>query len=126
MPIEVAQGNGINNYFEPNRSQREDAQEVINKLEYEDIWRGSKTLREAGTMRLDMQGSYSEGQFTIYNLQVQVNGISGSSTVAHALVSDEVCQDDPANQRGVVNKVIGALNQSLDTGSTYSVTGSIP
>jgi hypothetical protein len=127
MPIDVTQEGGINNYFDSaNKTHTGDACDVIAMLEYSDIWRGSGTLHESGTMRLDMQGSYPEGSGTVYNLQVQVNGVRGSSTVAHALVSDEVQNDDPANQRGVAHKVISALNQSLDTGCTFRVTGSIP
>lgn len=34
--------------------------------------------------------------------------------------------NDPANQRGAVNKVVSALNQSLDSGRSYTVTGTNP
>ncbi len=79
-------------------------------------------------MRIDMQGTTTATSTTPvqHNLQVQKNGLSSSSTVAHANVSVSLQTTDPINQRGVVNKVVSALNQSMDTGLSYTVTGSIP
>jgi hypothetical protein len=79
-------------------------------------------------MRIDMQGTTTATSTTPvqYNLQVQKNGMDASSTVAHANVSVSLQTTDPTNQRGVVNKVVSALNQSMDTGLSYTVTGSIP
>jgi hypothetical protein len=127
VPITVTAGNTINNYYgEPNKKERQSAQDVINQLEYDDLWRSGKSnIHDDGVMRLDNQGSYGSDP-TWYNIQIQVDGVSGSSTVAHALVSDEIQTDDPINQTGAKNKVLSALQQSLDYAVTYTVEGSIP
>jgi len=56
------------------------------------------------------------------NLALQLNiGVCSS-----VLLSKEPIQTlDPANQRGVAHAVISALNQSLDTGKLWTVTGSL-
>ena len=77
-------------------------------------------------MRIDMQGTFVKDGQMYSNIQVQVNGKQGKSTVAHANVSDSIATEDPANQKGAVNAVITALNLSLDSGHSYEVNGSIP
>ena len=125
IPIVVEQGGPIPNYYEPNRHQRESAQNVIAQIDYDDLWRGAGTIADNGVMRVDNQGRIA-GPPALYNIQVQVNGISGHSTVAHANVSTSTQTVDKINQTGVVNKVIAALNISLDSGRSCLVTGSIP
>ncbi len=128
MPMVVAPGGPIPNHFaNANQRQLKAAQEVIAQLQYADIWRGAGTLHESKNelMRLDMQGTIP-GNPVRHNIQVQVNGIQGASTVAHADVSASLMTHDAANQRGVANKVISALNQSLDNGQSYTVTGTSP
>jgi hypothetical protein len=75
-------------------------------------------------MRIDMQGTTTGTADTPvqHNLQLQM----GNSTIAHVNVSVSVKTTDPINQKGVVNKVVSALNQSMDTGLSYAVEGSIP
>ena len=127
MPITVTAAGPIPNYFgKPNKGQRASAQEVIKKLDYADIWRNrQQTLYDNGTMRLDIQGTIP-GPPERQNLQVQVDGVKGHSTVAHADVSSTIQTTDPANQRGVVRKVQSALMQSLDSGDSYDVRGTSP
>jgi len=125
MPINLTEGGAIPNYRAPGNAQRSSAQDVIAQLQYADIWRGAGTLHDDGVMRLDMQGQIA-GPPKKQNLQVQIDGIAGNSTVAHANVSHSVMTDDPANQRGVARKVISALNQSLDSGNSYTVDGTAP
>jgi hypothetical protein len=121
MPMNVVKGGPIAGHLHPNSNQHAAAQEVINMLQYADIWRGAGTLHSNATMRLDMQGVIA-GNPVQHNLQVQ----TGTHTVAHANVSASVMTNDAANQRGVAHKVISALQQSLDSGHSYSVTGTAP
>lgn len=125
MPITRTQGGPIPNFYNPNNGQRESSRNVIAQLEYADLWRGPGTLRDNKVMRVDMQG-HIPGPPIQYNIQVQVDGIFGNSTVAHAIVSSTIQTDDPANQRGSLRAVIAALNESLDTGRTYTVAGTSP
>lgn len=125
MPMTVTQGAVIPNHLQPNANQRNAAHEVIAQLQYADLWRGAGTLHKNAAVRVDMQGTIA-GNPVQHNIQVQVNGVHGASTIAHANVSASIMTDDPANQRGAANKVISALNQSLDSGHSYSVAGSNP
>ncbi len=125
MPITVVQGGAIANYHQPSNAQKNSSHDVIAKLQYADLWRGAGTLRDNGVMRVDMQG-HIPGPPIQYNIRVQVDGMRGNSTVAHANVSSSIQSDDPANQQGALNKVISALNQSLDSGHSYTVAGTNP
>lgn len=125
MPITRTQGNQIPNLFAPNAGQRSSTQNVIALLQYGDLWRGAGTLRDNGVMRVDMQGQIP-GPPIQSNIQVQVDGVRGNSTVAHVIVSSTIQTNDPANQRGSLNAVIAALNQSLDSGRSYTVAGTSP
>lgn len=125
MPMQVTQDQAIPNHLQPNQRQRTAAHEVIAQLQYADVWRNAGTLHQNSLVRVDMQGTIA-GNPVRHNIQVQVNGIAGNSTIAHADVSASLMTNDPANQRGVAHKVISALNQSLDSGHSYSVTGTSP
>jgi len=100
MPITRAQGGAIPNLHAPSVGQRGSAQNVIAQLQYSDLWRGAGTLRDNGIMRVDMQG-HIPGPPIQYNIQVQIDGMQGNSTVAH-------------------------VNQSLDSGHSYTVAGTSP
>ena len=97
MPIVVEQGGPIPNHYPPNQKQRESAQNVIAKIDYDDLWRGAGTIADNGVMRVDNQGKIV-GPPALYNIQVQVDGISGKSTVAHANVSTSTQTGDKINQ----------------------------
>jgi hypothetical protein len=127
MPMQVTQGQPIAHHLQPNNNQRTAAQAVINLLQYTDLWRGPGKLRTSPdeSMRVDMQGTIP-GPPVRHNIQVQVNDMHGNSTVAHADVSTSLMTSDANNQRGVLRRVISALNQSLDDGHTYTVTGTSP
>lgn len=125
MPINLAQGGPIPNYQAPSNAQRQSAHGVIAQLQYADLWRGAGTLRTDGVMRVDMQGQIA-GQPPLSNIQVQINNLQGHSTVAHANVSQSIMTNDPQNQQGAVNKVIAALNLSLDNARSYLVDGTNP
>jgi hypothetical protein len=67
-----------------------------------------------------MQGRTAAGDA---NLAVQIGGgVCASALISHtALVTD-----NPENQRGVCNAAISVLNQSLDTGNNWTLTGQLP
>ncbi len=99
---------------------RRSCQDVINRLEFADLGRGAGTLYTSGPARLDVQGRTAEGAA---NLQVQI----GTNTAAAALVAVGPQQTaDRANQRGVVHGVVAVLNQSLDSGTIWTLTGALP
>jgi uncharacterized protein (DUF2267 family) len=129
MPITLTRGAVIpNRYIGLTQREKEATYIVIAALDYDDLWRGPGTLHEDERMlmRVDAQGSYMEEGFRQHNIQVQKNGIRGSSTVACAIVSSVIQTDNNQNQAGAKNKVISALNQSLDSGRIYTVRGSNP
>jgi hypothetical protein len=121
MPITKANsGNAIAGIIVPNAAQKRDCQDVIAQLVFADLGRGAGMLHNVGAARLDMQGHTAAGAA---NLQVQIGG----STAACALVAATIqAMADPANQRGGANAAISALNQSLDSGTIWNVTGSVP
>jgi hypothetical protein len=83
MPMQVTEGQPIPNHFQPNQNQKTAAHEVIAHLQYADLWRGAGTLHNTQLVRVDMQGTIA-GDPVRHNIQVQVNGIGGHSTIAHA------------------------------------------
>lgn len=112
-------GNEIRGRTVPNRVQEELCHRVIAQFNFSDLGRGAGTLHQEGGVRLDMQGRTAAG----VNIQVQI----GQSTVAAAIVNDTVQQtSDPNNQRGAANAVISVLEQSMDSGTIWNVTGSLP
>ncbi|MGA4670768.1 hypothetical protein ACPCG0_13390 [Propionibacteriaceae bacterium Y1923] len=125
MPIQRVQSGPIPRYFGAlNAAQTQDAKDVIAMLEYTDIFRSARTLHNTALIRLDMQGQIP-GPPQQANIQAQVNGVQGNSTVAHVLVDWSVANDDPANQLGVERAVRAALRSSLADGHTWLVSGSI-
>ena len=132
MPIQITQNENIPNIFPGspeifNKDKKESVYNVIGMLEYNQIFQNrSGTLQKNKDMRIDMQGTFVKLDQTFHNLQVQVNGVNGSSTVAHANVSESIMTDNEDNQKGVLRKVQSALNQSFDDGYSYTVTGTAP
>ena len=105
----------------------EAAREAIDALQYADLFRTqvSKVRQDAArTMRVDIQGDIV-GPPLMKNIQVQVNGVNGSSTVAVAIISTSTETADPVNRQGVLNMAKKALNKSLDTKLQYTLTGAI-
>lgn len=121
MPLtKTNTGNAIRGRVVPNRAQSEDCHAVIALLTFADLGRGAGTLHTVGVARLDMQGRTAAGDA---NIQVQI----GDGTVAAAMIANSAQQaNDPANQRGVANASISVLNQSMDSGTVWNLTGSLP
>ena len=127
MPLILTQGNPIPNFFANiNQNMRNDAYAAIAQLKYEDLFRGAGTLTNMDRVRVDMQGTFNRNGFTWSNIQVQINNQRGNSTIAHVELSRQCANITNAeNQRGVAHKVHSALNQSLSTGCTYIITGTL-
>lgn len=121
MPlIKTNTNNPIRGLAGLNPGRRDDCQDVISKLTFADLGRGPGTLHTSGVARVDVQGRTATGGV---NLQVQI----GTETAAAALVAATVLQiSDSANQRGGANGAISVLNQSLDTGTVWTLTGTLP
>lgn len=113
-------GNPIRGILRPNDKQQKDCQAVIASLIFADMGRGAGTLHTVGVARLDMQGRTAAGDA---NLQVQIGG----QTVAAALIANSVlATTDPTNQRGASNGAVSVLNQSMDSGTIWNLTGTLP
>jgi len=121
MPLtKTNSGNAIRGLVPANQAVRSQCQGVTALFAYADLGRGAGTLHVNGNARLDMQGKTASGAS---NLQVQVGG----GTVAAALVDASVQQTkDAQNQAGVKNAVISILNQSMDSGTIWNLTGKLP
>lgn len=121
MPLsKINTGNAIRGIVIPLAEERNDCQAVIAKLDFADLGRGAGTLHTVGLARLDMQGRTAAGDA---NIQVQI----GTGTVAAVMIANSVQRTtDPNNQRGASNGAISVLNQSMDTGTIWSLTGSLP
>ena len=121
--LQVQQQGLIPNAFgvmHPN--QQHDAMHAIDAIDFADVWRGAGTIANVGTVRVDVQGRTGGGQ---QNLQAQINGIQGHSTVAAVLIADTVGETSIEAQRVyALRKIKNALFSSLNDGHIYSVSGS--
>ena len=126
MPVTITQGNPIPGFpANLNANQRNAAHNLIAQLQFADLWRGPGTLHTSGNMRIDMQGVIPAAGQTPAQQNIQVQ--TGNLTIAHANVSHSMGNiTNPENQLGAVRRVISALEQSLDTGHSFTVTGTIP
>ncbi|MFQ6186602.1 hypothetical protein ACLMJV_32620 [Sinorhizobium meliloti] len=121
MPLtKTNTNNAIRGRTIPNREQRKDCNAVIAQITFADLGRGAGTLHTVGVARVDMQGRTEAGDG---NIQVQI----GKGTVAAAIIFNSVQQTtDPANQRGAAHGTISVLNQSMDSGTVWNLTGTLP
>lgn len=121
--LQVQQGEETpNRYCTMTASQQHDAMYAIDAIDFADVWRDSRGIVKRGEMRVDVQGRTGSQQ---QNLQVQLNGIKGNSTVACALVADSVgVTSIEAQQVYALRKVKNALFSSLNDGHIYRVSGS--
>ncbi len=126
MPIVSAQGGAIPNGVVYNAAQRTDALTAIGQVQLADVWRGPQANPIANTVRVrvDSQGNNAAGRA---NLQAQLNGVNGNSTIAHVLVDASVGaaggQAQAAQQLYAIRQIRGALQNSLTNGTTYTLTG---
>jgi hypothetical protein len=121
--VSVRSGSAIRNAYTSATSRNEsDAKSAIGNLDFADLYRRPPFRINRSSVRLDAQGLSGGGDA---NWQVQINGISGSSTIAHVQVEAELGgASTRERQQYVQRKVRGALLESLRTGKSYRVTGS--
>ncbi|WP_156790439.1 hypothetical protein [Alcanivorax sp. DG881] len=120
--LQVQRMGNINNAFgNMNANQGHDARLAINAIDFADVWRGAGTIVNQGLVRVDVQGRTGAGE---QNLQVQINGVNGNSTVAAALIAESV-QDASIEAQRVyaVRKIKDALFSSMNDNHIYRVTG---
>lgn len=138
MPLTLVMGNAIRNMPNSvNNRQKQDARHLIGLVEYRHFFRPQQgnVLKDknAPLVRLDAQDRIADGTD---NLQIQLNGVHGHSTIAHVLIRPTCAVPDapgnaPANlsdavgnkRRYVVRKVRAALFQSLVHQVTFTVSG---
>ncbi|KAK5582031.1 hypothetical protein RB653_003613 [Dictyostelium firmibasis] len=122
--VVVSQGGEIPNKFKQSLTERnkKDLSEANAQIDYADIFKLKQgTIGNYGSIRIDMQGTFTQGGEKWHNLQAQINGISGSSTVAHVNVCENVMSTKTNEQKEVQRKVRNAMLQSLSSGKTYNV-----
>jgi hypothetical protein len=103
------------------------AQRVIAQLVFSVIAGGPGTILDNGIVRIDRQGQTAAGDL---NLQVQIDGIQGSSTIAAALIPNRYFNGvtNPGTMAEVQRVVRDALVRSLDSlrhqaGEIFGVQG---
>ena len=115
MPVIVVPGGVMRNTpGTPNATMRRDAAQAFGEIDYADVWREGETIADEGTVRVDVQGATTN--FPGVNLQAQLNGVRGNSTIATALVEQQVrtsAGNSPVFQDMAVNLIRQALTQSL-------------
>lgn len=130
MPLIIQQAQAIPNLY-PNApwtpALYKDAKDAIDELQYADLFRGAGQLTAVGKVRVDMQGTFTQTGIVWSNIQAQVNGVRGNSTIACVHVNrTSVNTPDPQNQRGALHKVIDAFKKSLYNNSIYTIAGQAP
>ncbi len=120
--VVITQGGVIPNYFgAPSPRQRQDATDAIAQLTFADIWRLPPWRINQGTVRLDIQGVIAGGG---RNLQVQINGIAGNSTISGVTVQGNLANASTAARQAYVQRMVrSALVQSLNTANMQNVNG---
>lgn len=118
----VRQGSAIRNHYTGATSRNlQDGNSAIAALDFAELYRKPPFRITKGSVRLDAQGLNSDGDA---NLQIQLNGVSGKSTIAHVQVAAELGgASTPDRAKYVQRKVRGALLKSMETGRSYTVSG---
>ncbi|KAM9973508.1 hypothetical protein ACTFIW_010602 [Dictyostelium discoideum] len=122
--VVVSKGGDIPNKFKQSLTDKnkKDVSEANSQIDYASIFKLKQgTIGNHGTIRIDMQGVFTQNGQKWHNLQAQVNGISGSSTVAHVNVCENVMSSKTNEQKEVQRKVRNAMLQSLSSGKTFNV-----
>ncbi len=120
--VVINQGGVIPNYYgAPSPRQRQDATDAIAQLNFADIWRLPPWRINQGTVRLDIQGVIAGGG---RNLQVQINGVAGRSTIAAITVQGNLATASTAARQAYVQRIVrSALVQSLNSANMQDVNG---
>lgn len=111
----------INNYHAPSQQNIQDATDAISQLVFADIWRLPPFRISVRSVRLDVQGAIAGGG---RNWQVQINGISGASTISAIIVQGNLATASTEERRTYVQRMVrNALVQSLNTARSMDVNG---
>lgn len=118
----VAPNGAINNYFgAPSPAQRQNATDAIAQLDFGDLYRAPPFRINVGAVRLDAQGLNAAGDA---NWQVQINGVHGNSSIAHAQIAGTLGFASTADRQAYIQRIArNALVQSLNTGNRQDATG---
>jgi hypothetical protein len=129
MPINSVQGAAIPNGANFNAAQRSDAILAISQVKLSDCWRlapggGGRTISTTPCVRVDVQSVSAAG---VSNVQAQLNGVNGNSTIAHVQLAPSIgVTSGPradAQLTYAIRQIRGALGNSLANGTTYTLTG---
>jgi len=110
-----------------NNEQRQNVTEAIDALDFHELPGGAGTAVRTGQIRIDRQGQTGNNE---QNIQVQVNGVNGPSTVATILIPNRYL-NNTLNDHGraqVINRVRDALRRSFrdfirDNPAVYRLDG---
>jgi hypothetical protein len=121
VPIATAVGSAMRGWRQPNRATRTDLAGAVAELQFADLFRGSGTIAEEGSVRIDVQGPWTQGPGK--NIQAQV----GSTSIAGLLIANTLGTAAGAvNQNAVLGAARTALIASAGDGSFRQVTGTQP
>jgi hypothetical protein len=95
-----------------NNDQREEVLEAIADLDFNELRGGAGTVVPGQRIRIDRQGQTTNDE---QNIQVQVNGVNGHSTVATVLIPNRYLNRtvNDHGQAQIINRVRGALQNSF-------------
>ncbi|KAM9961035.1 hypothetical protein ACTFIW_010209 [Dictyostelium discoideum] len=114
------QGGDIPNVYD--NEIKKDLASAADQLKYSIIFRNMKgTIANKGSVRIDMQSSFTRNGPVWMDLKAQLNGVKGNSTIAHVIVDGNTTTGNGAEQVRVTNVTIAALMSSYTSGKTYNV-----
>ncbi|KAK5576576.1 hypothetical protein RB653_007720 [Dictyostelium firmibasis] len=118
----VEEAGDISNKAETNKRQFKDLKEATEKLQYADIFRSSANkISDHNSIRIDMQGTFQSDQQLFHNLQAQINGMNGQSTIAHVNVAESSMVDGHGDQTKLEELVAKTLIKSAEHGKSYNI-----
>jgi hypothetical protein len=112
-----------------NRAIKTDAREAIDNLDYNDLWHGSQVsnIAESGGVHIDHQGVYQRNHVTHHNIQIQTVISGHNYSIAHVDIPEGMIDGDvQAQQDYLIQRVRLSLNESLDDGRKYLMSGNFP
>ncbi|KAM9941508.1 hypothetical protein ACTFIT_008064 [Dictyostelium discoideum] len=99
-----------------------DLASAADQLKYSIIFRNMNgTIANKGSVRIDMQSSFTSNGPVWLDLKAQLNGVKGNSTIAHVIVDGNTITGIGAEQVSVTNITIVAMMNSYASGKTCNV-----
>ncbi|EAL73135.1 hypothetical protein DDB_G0269092 [Dictyostelium discoideum AX4] len=116
------QGGDIPNGVNSNNKNKKDLASAADQLKYSIIFRNMNgTIANKGSVRIDMQSSFTSNGPVWLDLKAQLNGVKGNSTIAHVIVDGNTITGIGAEQVSVTNITIVAMMNSYASGKTCNV-----